>query len=51
MFDRDCLALAGYCSQAVDYPKNGVVVNIENMPQTRFRAKPDWKKVCVLHPP
>ena len=39
------MKLAGMCSQAVDYPKNGVPVNIEEMPRTKLRAKPDWKKV------
>ena len=39
------MALAGLCSQAVDYPKNGVAVNIENLPYKLIRAKPDWKKV------
>ncbi|KAI1797142.1 RdRP-domain-containing protein [Ganoderma leucocontextum] len=43
-FDKDCMLLAGLCSQAVDYPKNGVPVNIENMPHKLIHAKPDWKK-------
>ncbi|KAI8980167.1 RdRP-domain-containing protein [Trametes punicea] len=43
-FDRDCMKLAILCSQAVDYPKNGVPVDLEKMPHTRIRAKPDWKK-------
>ena len=42
--DPDCMQLAQLCSQAVDYPKNGVPVNIDNLPQPYIRAKPDWKK-------
>ena len=42
------MKLAAMCSQAVDYPKNGVPVNIEEMPRTKLRAKPDWKKVRRL---
>ncbi|EIW57530.1 RdRP-domain-containing protein [Trametes versicolor FP-101664 SS1] len=40
----DCMVLARLCSQAVDYPKNGVPVNLESMPEPLIRAKPDWKK-------
>ncbi|KAI0367741.1 RdRP-domain-containing protein [Pilatotrama ljubarskyi] len=40
----DCMKLAQLCSQAVDYPKNGVPVDTERMPSTLIRAKPDWKK-------
>ncbi|KAI0775229.1 RdRP-domain-containing protein [Trametes elegans] len=36
--------LAQLCSQAVDYPKNGVPVDTEKMPQPLLHAKPDWKK-------
>ncbi|KAI9060668.1 RdRP-domain-containing protein [Trametes sanguinea] len=43
-FDQDCMKLAMLCSQAVDYPKNGVPVDRENMPHPLIRAKPDWKK-------
>ncbi|PIL35600.1 RNA-dependent RNA polymerase [Ganoderma sinense ZZ0214-1] len=43
-FDRDCMTLAGLCSQAVDYPKNGMPVNLDNLPHTIIHAKPDWKK-------
>ncbi|KAI0707368.1 RdRP-domain-containing protein [Earliella scabrosa] len=43
-FDEDCMKLARLCSQAVDYPKNGVPVNIEKIPQRLIHAKPDWKK-------
>ncbi|KAJ2968830.1 hypothetical protein NUW54_g13105 [Trametes sanguinea] len=47
-FDQDCMKLAMLCSQAVDYPKNGVPVDRENMPHPLIRAKPDWKKVNML---
>ncbi|KAI0359884.1 hypothetical protein OH77DRAFT_1419222 [Trametes cingulata] len=43
-FDPDCMKLAQLCSQAVDYPKNGVPVDTEKMPSTHIRASPDWKK-------
>ncbi|KAH9850349.1 RdRP-domain-containing protein [Lenzites betulinus] len=42
--DDDCMKLALLCNQAVDYPKNGVPVNTENMPRKLIPAKPDWKK-------
>ncbi|KAI0635910.1 RdRP-domain-containing protein [Trametes polyzona] len=43
-FDQYCMVLARLCSQAVDYPKNGVPVDLEKMPPKLIRAKPDWKK-------
>ncbi|KAI0719267.1 RdRP-domain-containing protein [Cerioporus squamosus] len=42
--DPDCMKLAQLCSQAVDYPKNGVLVDVNDMPRPYIRAKPDWKK-------
>ncbi|RPD60068.1 RdRP-domain-containing protein [Lentinus tigrinus ALCF2SS1-7] len=44
VLDPDCMKLAQLCSQAVDYPKNGVPVNIDDLPRPYIRAKPDWKK-------
>ncbi|KAI0325538.1 RdRP-domain-containing protein [Cubamyces sp. BRFM 1775] len=44
-FDESCMKLAQLCSQAVDYPKNGVPVDLENMPRPVIHIKPDWKKV------
>ncbi|KAH9945817.1 RNA dependent RNA polymerase-domain-containing protein [Epithele typhae] len=41
--DPACLDLAQLCSQAVDYPKNGVQVDIHDSPRLLIRAKPDWK--------
>ncbi|KAI0649133.1 RdRP-domain-containing protein [Trametes meyenii] len=43
-FDEDCMKLAQLCSQAVDYPKNGVPVDRERMPTPRISINPDWKK-------
>ncbi|KAI0064493.1 RdRP-domain-containing protein [Artomyces pyxidatus] len=43
-FDERCMALAALCSKAVDYPKNGVAVNIDDMPHTYTSFKPDWHK-------
>ncbi|KAI0672875.1 RdRP-domain-containing protein [Trametes maxima] len=42
--DRACIELAKLCSQAVDYPKNGVPVDIFDSPRLLIREKPDWKK-------
>ncbi|KAI0748499.1 RdRP-domain-containing protein [Daedaleopsis nitida] len=41
--DPHCLTLAELCSQAVDYPKNGIPVDIHDSPRLLIRAKPDWK--------
>ncbi|KAH8826875.1 RdRP-domain-containing protein [Flagelloscypha sp. PMI_526] len=42
--DRSCIRIAQLCSQAVDYPKNGVPVDLdkERLPHTLIRLKPDW---------
>ncbi|KAI0636634.1 RdRP-domain-containing protein [Trametes polyzona] len=42
--DPACIELAKLCSQAVDYPKNGVPVDIFDSPRLLIREKPDWKK-------
>ncbi|KAI0647398.1 RdRP-domain-containing protein [Trametes meyenii] len=42
--DESCIQLAKLCSQAVDYPKNGVPVDIFDSPRLLIREKPDWKK-------
>ncbi|KAF7322454.1 RNA-dependent RNA polymerase [Mycena chlorophos] len=44
MHDESCKRLAGLCSQAVDYPKQGIPVNLEENPLPRLllRCKPDW---------
>ncbi|KAM5531730.1 hypothetical protein V8D89_014579 [Ganoderma adspersum] len=41
--DPSCIYLAELCSQAVDYPKNGIPVDIHDSPRFLIRAKPDWK--------
>jgi RNA-dependent RNA polymerase len=43
------MTLAELCSQAVDYPKNGTPVNINNntFPKPLIRFKPDWHKTEV----
>ena len=40
------MRLAGLCSQAVDYAKNGVPVDLKNnkLPQMLIPFKPDWKQ-------
>ncbi|OSX65461.1 hypothetical protein POSPLADRAFT_1134844 [Postia placenta MAD-698-R-SB12] len=40
--DPKCLELAALCSQAVDYPKNGVPVDIHHSPRLLIPYKPDW---------
>ncbi|KAK7693992.1 hypothetical protein QCA50_003568 [Cerrena zonata] len=42
--DPKCIKLAQLCSQAVDYPKNGVPVNMKESPSRLIPFKPDWKK-------
>ncbi|KAF8151715.1 RNA dependent RNA polymerase-domain-containing protein [Crassisporium funariophilum] len=44
IFDEDCLKLAELCSQAVDYKKQGIPVNMgpDDLPKTLIRCKPDW---------
>ncbi|OBZ75664.1 RNA-dependent RNA polymerase 1 [Grifola frondosa] len=41
-FDQNCLDLAQLCSQAVDYPKNGIPVDIHDSPRLLVPYKPDW---------
>ncbi|KAF8643903.1 hypothetical protein AX16_008919 [Volvariella volvacea WC 439] len=44
MYDSDCKDLAELCSQAVDYPKQGIPVDLSSIkfrPQL-IRARPDW---------
>ncbi|KAJ3576204.1 hypothetical protein NP233_g613 [Leucocoprinus birnbaumii] len=52
MNDPDCIRLAELCSQAVDYPKNGVAVNLDRdtLPRTLIRCKPDWHAAEVVSP-
>ncbi|KXN89587.1 putative RNA-dependent RNA polymerase 1 [Leucoagaricus sp. SymC.cos] len=52
MNDPDCIRLAELCSQAVDYPKNGIAVNLDKdtLPRTLIRCKPDWHKAEVVSP-
>ncbi|CCM00004.1 uncharacterized protein FIBRA_02029 [Fibroporia radiculosa] len=40
--DTKCLSLAELCSQAVDYPKNGIPVDIHDSPHWLIPYKPDW---------
>ncbi|KAJ3896699.1 RNA dependent RNA polymerase-domain-containing protein [Lentinula edodes] len=51
-FDPDCVKLATLCSQAVDYPKKGVRVDISGnkLPRSLIRAKPDWHAAEVIDP-
>ena len=42
IFDRDCIRLANLHSNAVDYPKSGQPVRIEQIPMLKHSAKPDW---------
>ncbi|KAF8639230.1 hypothetical protein AX17_001715 [Amanita inopinata Kibby_2008] len=44
VYDKACEKLARLCSKAVDYPKNGNRVDLdeEGLPPTLIREKPDW---------
>ncbi|KAJ7461474.1 RNA dependent RNA polymerase-domain-containing protein [Mycena latifolia] len=52
MHDEDCKRLAALCSQAVDYPKQGIPVDLDNnrLPRTLIRCKPDWHSAEVVSP-
>ncbi|KAK7034082.1 hypothetical protein VNI00_012513 [Paramarasmius palmivorus] len=52
IFDRDCEKLARLCSQAVDYPKNGIPVDLDKdkLPSALIRCKPDWHAAEVVDP-
>ncbi|KAK0463788.1 RNA dependent RNA polymerase-domain-containing protein [Desarmillaria tabescens] len=52
IYDKDCEWLAGLCAQAVDYPKQGIPVDIDddNLPRTLIRCKPDWHAAEVVDP-
>jgi hypothetical protein len=42
IFHPDCATLAELHSWAVDFPKNGIPVPIEKIPQPKTRVRPDW---------
>ncbi|KAF9478036.1 RNA-dependent RNA polymerase [Pholiota conissans] len=42
ILDPDCMKLADLHSNAVDYPKSGQPVPINEIPRPKFRVKPDW---------
>ncbi|KAH9940437.1 RdRP-domain-containing protein [Epithele typhae] len=44
VFDERCMKLVDLCSQAVDYPKQGVHVETDAMPQPYTKIKPDWSQ-------
>jgi len=48
--DAFCLKLAELCSQAVDYPKNGIPVDMERVPRFLIPYKPDWHAAEVAAP-
>ncbi|KAF7337989.1 RNA-dependent RNA polymerase [Mycena venus] len=52
MYDRDCLHLAELCSQAVDYPKQGIPVDLDKtrLPSRLIRCNPDWHAAEVVSP-
>ncbi|KAG2067060.1 RdRP-domain-containing protein, partial [Suillus decipiens] len=49
-FNETCLKLAALHSQAVDYPKNGWKVDIEDIPRSLIPYKPDWHAAEVESP-
>ncbi|CCM00938.1 uncharacterized protein FIBRA_02985 [Fibroporia radiculosa] len=42
IFDPDCLKLAQLHSDAVDYPKSGIPVALDQIPRLKRKSKPDW---------
>ncbi|KAJ7633050.1 RNA dependent RNA polymerase-domain-containing protein [Roridomyces roridus] len=52
MRDDGCRRLAELCSQAVDYPKQGIPIDLDNtrLPRTLLRCKPDWHAAEVIDP-
>ncbi|PCH33549.1 RdRP-domain-containing protein [Wolfiporia cocos MD-104 SS10] len=42
ILDPDCLRLSKLHSDAVDYPKSGSPVPLQQIPKLKFKAKPDW---------
>ncbi|KAF9465122.1 RNA dependent RNA polymerase-domain-containing protein [Collybia nuda] len=50
IFDGECKKLAKLCSQAVDFPKQGIPVHIGNdqLPRALIRCKPDWSEAEVV---
>ena len=42
IFDADCLRLSNLHSDAVDYPKSGQPVNLQDIPRLKFKQRPDW---------
>ncbi|KAK0196791.1 RNA dependent RNA polymerase-domain-containing protein [Armillaria mellea] len=52
IYDKACEWLAGLCAQAVDYPKQGIAVDIDSdgLPRTLIRCKPDWHAAEVVDP-
>ncbi|KAG0701519.1 RNA dependent RNA polymerase-domain-containing protein [Suillus ampliporus] len=49
-FHEACLKLAALHSQAVDYPKNGLKVDIKDIPRSLIPYKPDWHAAEVESP-
>lgn len=48
VFDKNCMVIAKLYSQAVDYAKNGVPVDISNnFPRPLIKFKPNWEKAEV----
>lgn len=50
ILDPDCLKLAQLHSDAVDFPKSGTPVKLEQIPKLKMRAKPDWNAPETIKP-
>ncbi|KAF7311432.1 RNA-dependent RNA polymerase [Mycena kentingensis (nom. inval.)] len=52
MNDKNCQYLADLCSKAVDYPKQGIAVDLDEKPLPRLllRCKPDWHASEAISP-
>lgn len=44
IFDQDCYKLAKLHSDAVDYPKSGQPVELQDIPKLKSQSKPDWNQ-------
>ncbi|KAF8798201.1 RdRP-domain-containing protein [Phlegmacium glaucopus] len=52
LHDPECIMLAELCSHAVDYPKQGIPVDLDDnkLPRALIRCKPDWHAAEVVSP-
>ena len=49
ILDPDCLKLSELHNKAVDYPKSGQPVPLDDLPKLRSKSKPDWNAPETVH--